>query len=134
MFVRPSKWLALMMVLLLMGFSVAPVWAFCAAPCCKAAPSVPEPVQSVACHGDQANEPVESTPPCLLKAHQPSDLAARGLTPELRANRLLVAHGALAPVLILAATRVVETNAPGTGPPILHPLRPIYLLSLSLLC
>ena len=95
---------------------------------------MPEPAQSVACHGDQANEPVESTPPCLLKTHHPPALAATGLTPELKANRFLVAHFALVPVELRATTRLVETSALDTGPPILHPLRPIYLLSLSLLC
>jgi hypothetical protein len=134
MIVRPSKCLAVLMVLSLLGLSVAPVWALCAAPCCKGGPTVTAPAKSASCHEQPANETPVSEPPCLLKGFNPSDLAARGPTSELRINHLLVAHYALASVEVSASSRVVEVSALGTGPPILHPLRPIYILSLSLLC
>jgi hypothetical protein len=134
MFVRPSKHLALVMALFFMGFSVAPVWALCAAPCCKADPSLKEPVQSVACHGDQAHEPPESTPSCLLEGHHPTDVAASGSNPELRVNRFLDAQWASVPVALLSTTWSVEARVPGTDPPVSYPSRPIYILSVSLLC
>jgi hypothetical protein len=134
MLARPSKRLALIMALFLMGFSVAPVWALCVAPCCKTVSTAPEPLPSVACHGDQTRDPAENAPSCLREGHSPPDVAAGGSASELRGNRLLDAQWASVPVALFPTTWSVEASVPGTGPPVSYPSRPIYLLSVSLLC
>jgi hypothetical protein len=136
MLARPSKRLALLMTLLLVGLGVAPVKAICAAPCCKTAQVVtPGPLANPACHAGEARKPVENSPPCLLEGHHPTDVATGGTSlSELRGNRLLDALWASVTLPLCPSTWAPETNGLGAGPPLLHPSRPIYILSVSLLC
>jgi hypothetical protein len=135
MLARPSKRLALLMTLSFLGFSIAPVKAICAAPCCKTAQVVtPGPLANPACHGDQAREPVENSPSCLLEGHHPTDVATGGTPSELRGNRLPDALWASVTMPLCPSTWAPEANSSGAGPPLLHPSRPIYILSVSLLC
>ncbi len=134
MLAKPSKCLALIMVLFIVGFSVAPVQALCDAPCCKTVPVAPEPVANAPCHEDRTHKSPENTPPCLLEGHHNSDVAIGGSTSELRGNRLLDAQWAFLPVALHPSTWSPEASAPGSGPHLLYPIRPIYLLTVSLLC